>query len=100
MRDAQTTLAQEVVVDARYNIDLLLGLLVASSWPYLLYVKEPPLPLLMNLAATLVHEIRIDRPTSGTGGNVTSWSDNALPKETRTNEERRALIACFVLAST
>ncbi|KAF2656263.1 hypothetical protein K491DRAFT_757639 [Lophiostoma macrostomum CBS 122681] len=100
MQKAQAKLAEEVVVNTRYSIDLLLGVLIASSWPYFLYEKKPPLPLLMNLAATLVYELGIDRPAMGTHANTTPWSRHMGGEKPRTNEDRRALIACFILAST
>ncbi|GKZ35630.1 hypothetical protein AbraIFM66950_006330 [Aspergillus brasiliensis] len=84
------------------NLDLLLGLLTVLAWGYdhLLHDTAMGLPRFTQLAITVVYELRLNKPlddanvlTVGLGGCVSSRGP------TRTLEEQRAVLACFVLSS-
>ncbi|GLA30820.1 hypothetical protein AnigIFM63326_009255 [Aspergillus niger] len=85
------------------NLDLLLGLLTVLAWGYdhLLHDTAMGLPRFTQLAITVVYELRLNKPlpddsnvlTAGLGGCASSRAP------TRTLEEQRAVLACFVLSS-
>ncbi|XRM37461.1 hypothetical protein ABZX51_000934 [Aspergillus tubingensis] len=85
------------------NLDLLLGLLTVLAWGYdhLLHDTATGLPRFTQLAIMVVYELRLNKPlpddsnvlTAGLGGCASSRAP------TRTLEEQRAVLACFILSS-
>lgn len=98
-------LAQKIVVDLDRNIDLLLGLLAYLGWGTHHFNGKPYILAYINMAATIVSDLRLDKPPQDNFYRELhcfkpSYPYPKLPLSTnRTNEERRAVLACFVLCS-
>ncbi|KAF2795193.1 hypothetical protein K505DRAFT_302533 [Melanomma pulvis-pyrius CBS 109.77] len=104
-------LATRILVEEERSIDMLLGLLVFLSWSFYFARGKPLLGMSSSIAKSLVINLRLDRP-AGTrppaDGPVATfychkpWTflEPAAGNEFRSNEERRALLACFVLTGT
>ncbi|KAI1080844.1 hypothetical protein F5B20DRAFT_539175 [Whalleya microplaca] len=99
-------LAQKTLVDLDRDIDLLLGLLTYIGWAMHHFSGKPYLVSLSNLAISLVTDLRLDKPVQDTPSKEMSCFKtpyNFRPftaTHPRTNEERRAVLACFIFCST
>ncbi|KAF2703314.1 hypothetical protein K504DRAFT_392946 [Pleomassaria siparia CBS 279.74] len=104
-------LATKIIMEGERSLDLLLGLLVFTAWSFYFFRGKPMLGVNTGLIRSMVTDLRIDRPA----GEKASLDDQAStfmcqkpwtlvePNSNlnpRTNEERRALLACFVLTAT
>ncbi|KAI5919994.1 hypothetical protein F4810DRAFT_685154 [Camillea tinctor] len=103
LRCRETT-AKKVLVDMDRNIDLLLGVLAYLGWAMHQFRGKPQLVALMNVAITLVTDLRLDRPTQDNPNKEENcFKSYVYPKVSisvvRTNEERRATIACYAFCS-
>lgn len=95
------------------TIDLLLGALVFLSWgrDYLLMGTPARVPRFAQLAMTLAYDMRLNKPPQEDSevlpGGGQKTGPGLLPNQnqkscfgtTRTMEERRAVLACFVTSS-
>ncbi|PYI00607.1 hypothetical protein BO78DRAFT_37618 [Aspergillus sclerotiicarbonarius CBS 121057] len=86
------------------NIDLLLGLLTFLAWSHdhLLHNNAGRLSRVTQLAMTVVFDLRINKPPPEDSNMlpVGVHSNCATSKgSTRTLEERRAVLACFLMSS-
>ncbi|KAL2022475.1 hypothetical protein VTK56DRAFT_5304 [Thermocarpiscus australiensis] len=93
-------LAQKMVVEHVKSLDLLLGLLVILGWTHYYIRKESRmLTLLASLAKSLVFDLGLNKNVREPCiAAYIKASCAPAPKET-TLEERRAVLACFVLTS-
>ncbi|KAJ5166801.1 phosphoketolase 1 [Penicillium canariense] len=84
------------------NIDLLLGLLTFLAWGHNQLLNSNPAQLARytQLATTLVFDLRLNKPPVEES-NMLSISQNLLSSKglTRSLEEKRAVLGCFVLSS-
>ncbi|KAI5462859.1 hypothetical protein BGZ63DRAFT_379866 [Mariannaea sp. PMI_226] len=106
-RKIREILAQSLLVDLERSLDLLLGLLIYLAWAMNHLEGKKILCAFSNLAISLVIDLRLDRPGQEDPCNETD-SYNAfghpikqyVPASYRTNEERRAVLACYATCST
>ncbi|KAI1499760.1 hypothetical protein F5X99DRAFT_430360 [Biscogniauxia marginata] len=96
--------AKKVLVDMERNIDLLIGVLAYLGWAMHQFFGKPQLVAMMNIAITLVTDLRLDRPTQDNPSKEENcFKSYVYPKVSlsvvRTNEERRATIACYAFCS-
>ncbi|KAL3473221.1 hypothetical protein BJX99DRAFT_234092 [Aspergillus californicus] len=99
------TVAHEMIVENRSNVDLLLGLLTYAAWGYDQLVQgEPTTSRLTELAVSLVNSLHLNKPLHPDsrmmtllGGNVSRTAQEDVG--CRTMEERRAVLGCFMLSS-
>ncbi|KAI1138510.1 hypothetical protein F5Y05DRAFT_384303 [Hypoxylon sp. FL0543] len=98
-------LAQKMLVDLDRSLDLLLGLLGYLGWGMHHFNGKPYILAYINMAGTIVSDLRLDKPPQDNFYRELhcfkpSYPYPKLPLSTnRTNEERRATLACFVLCS-
>ncbi|KAI1411838.1 hypothetical protein F5Y13DRAFT_164459 [Hypoxylon sp. FL1857] len=97
--------AQKMLVDLDRNIDLLLGLLAYLGWGMHHFNGKPYILAYINMASTIISDLRLDKPPQDNLFRELhcfkpSYPYPKLPLSTnRTNEERRATLASFVLCS-
>ncbi|KAI1099117.1 hypothetical protein F4804DRAFT_322792 [Jackrogersella minutella] len=97
--------AQKVLVDLDRNIDLLLGIVTYLGWAMHHFSGKPYINAYVNLALTLVGDLRLDKPPQENNMRELhcfkpSYPYMKMPLLTnRTNEERRATLACYILCS-
>ncbi|KAI0835759.1 hypothetical protein F5Y06DRAFT_275299 [Hypoxylon sp. FL0890] len=98
--------AQKMLVDLDRNIDLLLGLLGYLGWGMHHFSGKPYILAYINMASTIISDLRLDKPPQDNFYRELhcfkpSYPFPKIPLSTnRTNEERRATLACFVLCSS
>ncbi|KPM41743.1 hypothetical protein AK830_g4856 [Neonectria ditissima] len=106
LKTARETLAQSLIVDGERSIDLLLGLIAYLAWTMDHGKGKKMMYAYSNLAASLVFDLQLDRPNQETPCKEKhSYKSFSYPIKQqvptfRTNEERRATLACFALNST
>ncbi|KAI1801058.1 hypothetical protein F4811DRAFT_482663 [Daldinia bambusicola] len=99
-------LAQKMLIDLDRNMDILLGLLAYLGWGMHHFSGKPYIVAYMNLAVTVVTDLRLDKPAQDNFYRDLHCFKPSYPypkipiSTTRTNEERRATLACFVLCSS
>ncbi|KAI0598795.1 hypothetical protein F4775DRAFT_552976 [Biscogniauxia sp. FL1348] len=96
--------AKKVLVDMERNVDLLIGVLAYLGWAMHQFRGKPQLVAMMNIAITLVTDLRLDRPTQDSPSKEENcFKSYVYPKVSvsvvRTNEERRATLACYAFCS-
>ncbi|KAH7127862.1 hypothetical protein B0J13DRAFT_564629 [Dactylonectria estremocensis] len=100
-------ISQRVLIDADRDLDLLLGLVAWLSWMMDRNREKRTLCVFSNIAASLVFDLRLDRsdgleyPCKETNAAF-AYSypiKQMLPAPRRTNEERRAVLACFCISA-
>ena len=114
-------IAHELVVQSERNIDLLLGILAFIGWYGVIYLKveksdthdsfmrahcqlhpNPFLSVFTQLAMSLVFDLGLNRPVPKVTQMVPcikDFSKYLKPPTPRTNEERRAVLGCFLVTS-
>lgn len=113
------TVAQEMILEAEKNIDLLLGLLTFIGWygfrqsrnlnqtltfhfrgHYQFYAK-PSLVVFTQLAISLVYDLGFNKPVFKVTNPVLCLKEKRWyrPFGPRTTEERRAVLGCFLITS-
>ncbi|KAL2824431.1 hypothetical protein BDW59DRAFT_147644 [Aspergillus cavernicola] len=108
-RRARTTaikmkIAQEVVVQNRSNMDLLLGIMAYSAWSYDHYIHgTATVSRLMELAISIINNLHLNKPLPPDNQMMTllggTASTSAHGDGQRSMEERRAVLGCFLLSS-
>ncbi|KAF7562249.1 hypothetical protein G7046_g1896 [Stylonectria norvegica] len=106
-RQIRSILGQRLLVDLdRNNIDLLLGLLAYLAWTLDHLGSKKILCTYAGLATSLVFDLRLDRPGQESPCRETNACKSFshpikqyIPSTYRTNEERRAILACFTTCS-
>jgi hypothetical protein len=99
------TLTQRIFLDndpGAVNIDLLLGLLTFLAWghDHLLHGTAVRLSRFTQLAMTLVFDLRLNKPLPDDSNMLPVGGDCSTPRgPTRSLEERRAVLGCFVMSS-
>ncbi|KPM45559.1 hypothetical protein AK830_g940 [Neonectria ditissima] len=102
------TLTQRIFLDndpRAATIDLLLGLLTFLAWShdYILHGNAVSLSRFTQLAMTLVFDLRLNKPLPEHVNMLpigsTAEHDSHLRHPSRTLEERRAVLGCFVMSS-
>ncbi|OJJ50287.1 hypothetical protein ASPZODRAFT_2117511 [Penicilliopsis zonata CBS 506.65] len=96
-RKARKIMGQEIIHDSTVDrLDLLLGILVYLSW--LQYqVDQSRVFAMTHLAIGLVFELGLNRPLTN---RVCQYDCQHSSPPTRTMEERRTVVGCFLLTST
>ncbi|KAK6075904.1 heterokaryon incompatibility protein [Seiridium cupressi] len=101
-------LGKQILVEFQRNIDLLMGLLTYLSWSMYFARGRPYMCALTSLASSVLFDLRLDRKQHETGVNpsLNCFKPYAFPKppptanpSARTNEERRAVLGCFLTTS-
>ncbi|KAL2175080.1 uncharacterized protein P884DRAFT_207299 [Thermothelomyces heterothallicus CBS 202.75] len=93
--------AQRVVVDHEKSMDLLLGLLAMLGWThYHLKGDKPKLSVLASLAKSLIYDLGLNKGPYETliSALLRAPTHHSSPRD-KTLEERRAVLACFLLTS-
>lgn len=97
-------LANRILVTCERNIDMLLGVLCLLGWTMHLCYK-PTMTACMGMAISLVSDLRLDKPSQEDDPRILNCFKSSdfvrIPFSTvRTNEERRATLACYVFCSS
>ncbi|KAI1115790.1 hypothetical protein F5Y14DRAFT_104164 [Nemania sp. NC0429] len=97
-------LANRILVTCERHIDMLLGVLCLLGWTMHLCYK-PTMTACMGLAISLVSDLRLDKPSQEDDPRILNCFKSQdfvrIPFSTvRTNEERRATLACYVFCSS
>ncbi|KAL4780056.1 hypothetical protein BJX76DRAFT_361179 [Aspergillus varians] len=99
------TLTERIFLDndpAAVNIDLLLGLLTFLAWghDHLLHGTAARLSRFTQLAMSLVYDLRLNKPPPEDPNMLPVGGNCLVPNgPTRSLEERRAVLGCFVMSS-
>ncbi|KAK3903975.1 transcriptional regulator WAR1 [Staphylotrichum tortipilum] len=93
--------AQKMVIDHEKSLDLLLGLIAMLGWThYHLKREKPILSLFACLAQSLVFDLGLNKiPTESHLSACLKLPYLHHPVREKTLEERRAVLACFLLTS-
>ncbi|KAF2829542.1 hypothetical protein CC86DRAFT_287082 [Ophiobolus disseminans] len=89
-------MALKLLVDGEKSLDLLLTILVCMTWALYFTSGKQFLGILGGLARSLISDLRFDKPQGPCW--CPSVGPNAEDKIARTNESRRAHVACFALS--
>ncbi|KAL1838213.1 hypothetical protein VTJ49DRAFT_2940 [Mycothermus thermophilus] len=93
-------LAQKMVVDHEKSLDLLLGLIVILGWThYHIKGDKPVLSVMASLAKSLVFDLGLNKVPSEPYISACLKTPFHPPAREKTQEERRAVLACFLLTS-
>ncbi|KAI2638625.1 hypothetical protein GGS21DRAFT_509197 [Xylaria nigripes] len=95
-------LAHRMLITCERSIDMLLGTLCALGWTMCLCLK-PILSSMMSMATSIVTDLRLDKPEYDHSSVYCFKSNDFVthPQSTsRTMEERRATLACYVYCSS
>ncbi|RYP07563.1 hypothetical protein DL764_002418 [Monosporascus ibericus] len=97
-------IGQKVLVESERTMDLLLGLLAFLGWGYIQSAGRPILGVFAGVAAGMVSDMRLDKPTHfNPYKELHAFKPYRFPYPQpsypthRTNEQRRAALACWVL---
>ncbi|KAI1390648.1 uncharacterized protein F4822DRAFT_393909 [Hypoxylon trugodes] len=99
-------LAQRMLIDLDRNIDLLLGLLAYLGWAMHHFNGKPYINACAGLALSVVTDLRLDKaPQENYYKELHCFKPSyPYPKipfsSTRSNEERRATLACFIIVTS
>ncbi len=105
--------AERVVVQFECSMDLLLGHLVFAIWGTLTNRGKQAFHMSAAMAAALAQDLKLDRSPGPEGSGFMAFAYGLNPpspamesrdgqqsaRKERTNEERRAVLACFCLCS-
>ncbi|KAI1821875.1 hypothetical protein F4861DRAFT_431606 [Xylaria intraflava] len=95
-------LGRNMLITCERNMDMLLGTLCTLGWAMHLNVK-PILSALMGMAMSIVTDLRLDKPDNDPYIS-NCFKSNDFPVHassvSRTMEERRATLACYVCCSS
>ncbi|KAK4187418.1 hypothetical protein QBC35DRAFT_233924 [Podospora australis] len=93
-------IAQKMVLENEKSLDLLYGLLVVMGWThYHLKRDKPILSLLASLAKSLIFDMGLNKIPSEPYISACLKTAFHPPPREKTIEERRAVLACFLLTS-
>ncbi|KAI1455367.1 hypothetical protein F4805DRAFT_435953 [Annulohypoxylon moriforme] len=97
-------LAQKMLIDLDRNIDLLLGMVCYLGWGMHHFTGKPYINAYINMAVTVVADLRLDKPPQDNFFRELhcfkpTYGYPKVLSTHRTNEERRATLACFILCS-
>ncbi|KAK4165643.1 hypothetical protein QBC43DRAFT_315583 [Cladorrhinum sp. PSN259] len=93
-------IAQKMVVEHEKNLDLLLALLVILGWTHHYVRKQRPLLCVMaSLAKSLVFDLGLNKIPSEPYIAYCLKSPVFPPPREKTQDERRAVLACFLVTS-
>ncbi|KAK0707662.1 hypothetical protein B0H67DRAFT_685933 [Lasiosphaeris hirsuta] len=95
---AKRFIAQKMVVDHEKSIDLLFGILTLLTWSQYYKKDKSYLSVMTCLAQSLVFDLGLDKGPSDISPYLCFKCDAPTPKE-KTLEERRAVLACFLITS-
>ncbi|KAI2467935.1 hypothetical protein F4781DRAFT_400299 [Annulohypoxylon bovei var. microspora] len=97
-------LAQKMLIDLDRNVDLLLGIVCYLGWGMHYFTGKPYINAYINMAVILVADLRLDKPPQDNFYRELhcfkpTYGYPKVLSTHRTNEERRAALACFILCS-
>ncbi|GAW25433.1 putative zn 2cys6 transcription factor protein [Rosellinia necatrix] len=103
-RQVREELAHKILVTCERNIDMLLGCLAFLGWSMHLCFK-PSMSAAMGMATSIVTDLRLDKPSQEDDPRIMNcFKSNDFVRiphsTTRTMEERRATLGCYVFCST
>ncbi|KAG0650461.1 hypothetical protein D0Z07_2967 [Hyphodiscus hymeniophilus] len=94
------TISQEMIAKSETNIDLLLGLLTFIGWAHFQIQTKPFLGLFNQLAMSMVFELKLNKPVAKDAEVLPCVREPySKPRPPRTQEERRAVLGCFLISS-
>ncbi|KAH6617733.1 hypothetical protein B0J18DRAFT_371625 [Chaetomium sp. MPI-SDFR-AT-0129] len=100
---AKKFVAQKIVVEHEKNVDLIHGLIVFMGWTHCHLKKDKPiLTVLASLAKSLVFDLCLNKPfiePSFAACLKALKQPYLVPIREKTLQERRAVLACFLLTS-
>ncbi|KAI5865361.1 hypothetical protein GGS23DRAFT_594894 [Durotheca rogersii] len=95
--------AQRILVDLDRNMDVLLGLLTYLGWGMHHFCGRTYIVAYTGLALSVITDLRLDKSPQDNYYELYCFRPSNLYPKTgstgRTNEERRAVLACFVACS-
>ncbi|KAH6658497.1 hypothetical protein BKA67DRAFT_214989 [Truncatella angustata] len=102
--EARAVLAREAFVEGTRNMDLFLAVLVYTTWDRHYHFGRPFLISLVHLAIAMLYDLGLDKPPSEDPVLLLAHrlKGSELPlrsSRTPSNEERRALLGCFLISS-
>ncbi|RAL59102.1 hypothetical protein DID88_006748 [Monilinia fructigena] len=98
--------ARELVVEGKRNLDLLLGLVCFVGWGQYQMRCAPFMALFSHLIISLVVDLELHKPTVEEASHIfgveyeTRHHDMMEVPVNRTTEQRRLVLACYLLTST
>lgn len=104
-KEIKITMGREILVEGKSNIDLLLGVLVFVAWGHYHIHDKPVMIQSTQLAMALVGNLGLNKPPLNEPTHMMYNLDSRgcpikpFSPSTRTMEERRALLGCFLLSS-
>ncbi len=105
----QRSIAETVVARHQRDLDVLLALLCFLGWATYHLSPQPFLALYSHLSAAVVQDLGLDRPPPRASAidahpmaplKAHGFVINGPPSLVRTMEERRALVACYLINKT
>ncbi|KAI3316888.1 hypothetical protein HD806DRAFT_401951 [Xylariaceae sp. AK1471] len=98
-------LAHKILVSCERNVDMLLGALCTLGWTMHFFICKPTLNATMNMAMSIVSDLRLDKPSQEDNPKDTMCFKSpdfirVIQSTVRTMEERRATLACYVFCSS
>lgn len=103
--DIRATLAHRVIINLERSMDLLQGLLVFLIWTTRRFKDKPFLSVYTGVALAMVSDLGLDRFMQDAVNRETNSSKAfsqplfvgaQVPNLERTNEERRAVLGCYI----
>ncbi|KAK3349577.1 hypothetical protein B0T25DRAFT_246174 [Lasiosphaeria hispida] len=91
-------IAQKMVVDHEKSLDLLFGIMTLLTWSQYYKKDKSYLSVMTCLAQSLVFDLGLDKGPFDISPYLCFKCDSPVPKE-KTLEERRAVLACFLITS-
>ncbi|KAH8664342.1 hypothetical protein BX600DRAFT_550399 [Xylariales sp. PMI_506] len=102
---AREIISRQVLVDGERNLDILYSIIAFVGWGVLFIRKKPALGAMCHLGVSVACDLRLDRKSLEdpfVNSNLDCFRPYGypwLPKnvhQTRSNEDRRAVIGCFI----
>ncbi|KAK9350915.1 hypothetical protein V1523DRAFT_435885 [Lipomyces doorenjongii] len=103
-KEVREIFGREAYVEGTRNMDLLLAVLVYTTWDRRYCLDKPLLTSLVQLAIAILYDLGLDKPPSKDPGVILAYDMKGARKPSRflrspTLEERRALLGCFLMSS-
>lgn len=104
-REMRITMGREILAEGKNSIDLLLGLLVFVAWGHYHIHDKPIISQATQLAMALLGNLGLNKPPLKESTQMVLNLDargcpiKPFSPSTRTTEERRAVLGCFLLSS-
>ncbi|CAD6586535.1 MAG: hypothetical protein ASARMPREDX12_002379 [Alectoria sarmentosa] len=104
-KEIRIMMGREILVEGKVNLDLLLGALTFVAWGHYHNNEKPIITQVIQLAMALVADLGLNKPPLKEPTQMMLNFDargcpiKPFSPSTRTMEERRAVLGCFLLSS-